>query len=493
MVAAAPITRKASGALLAFTGVAVTLHLWIDEPVVSFLSTLSAATASVAAIVAGLRRYRPRAPTVWHLGIACAALFLAGIATRDGLQPKFALVSDAFTLAGYATLCVAALLWLRPWSDGRRSDLILDTATICLAALLAAWTLLIAPALNVTTTLDLHGLIGAFYPAIDVALLACVIHAIFTSIKFQPALAIIQFALVVIVIGDIGYALNTAAITDLSSNVLILPFFVGYMAVGLAALHPSMRDLADSRRTSAELSRQRAVVIAVVLVLASLASMITADLDKSDRVVAYVLVLFLLLAVLLRSERAILRSSRSEQRAQYQAAHDTLTGLPNRSALLAQLSHDTIPPQSALPLSVMFIDLDGFKLVNDQYGHGAGDDLIACAAARVRGVLRRDDIAARYGGDEFVVAARLGRRDAQTLAQRLIDALVEPFHLEAGEVAISASIGIACADGSAYKSLSDLITEADAAMYDAKQRSPGGYAFHDRRTPEHDESVDTRT
>lgn len=485
--------RCESFVLVAVAALALAVHLSSNNPAVSFGAVLVVSSLSFAAVLTGIRRYQPDPPGVWYWSIATGVLFLIGIVLRDALPDSYLLWSDAVTLAAYAALSITALQWLRPWADGRRADLILDTVTIALGALLTAWTLLIVPALHEIETFDLHSAIGAFYPAIDAIVFASVIHAMFTTAKFPPALMLVQVTLIGIVIGDLGYATNYAGISNLGTKVLFIPFLIGYAAVGIAALQPSMRDLAAPRRARAERSRQRAVVIAVVLVLASLGSMIAADLDKSDRVVAYFLVLFLLLAVLLRSERAILRSSRSEQRAQYQAAHDTLTGLPNRAALLAQLSHDTIPPQSALPLSVMFIDLDGFKLVNDQYGHGAGDELIACAAARVRGVLRRDDIAARYGGDEFVVAARLGRRDAQTLAQRLIDALVEPFHLEAGEVAISASIGIACADGSAYKSLSDLITEADAAMYDAKQRSPGGYAFHDRSTHEHDESVDTRT
>lgn len=491
MTTAATAYRPATVVLLAVTVAAVATHLWFDDQTVSFVAMVVVALATVASVVVGLSWYRPAASAVWYWGIACSVLFLCGIAMRDTLPANLALLSDVFTLGGYACLSVAAVQWLRPWANGHRADLMLDTLTIGLGALLAAWTLLIAPALQLTDDHDLHSVIGAFYPAIDAVLFACIVHAVFTTARLHPSLTIVQFALVAIVIGDLGYALNTAGITALGTNVLLVPFFLGYSAVGAAALQPSMRNLAAPRRQTTERSRQRAVVIAVVLVLASFGSMIGSDLDRAERAVVYLLLLLLLLAVLARSERAILRSNRSERRARYRAAHDTLTGLPNRTALLEDLTLASTPAQTRHPLSVMFIDLDGFKLVNDKYGHSAGDELIACAAARVRGVLRRDDIAARYGGDEFVVAARLGRRDAQTLATRLLESLTEPFHLECGRIAISASVGIACTDDDTHdKPLAVLISEADHAMYTAKVAGPGSFAFYTPRASSTDNAVD---
>lgn len=492
LITSALRARRERQSLVVVGGAAVIVHLVAGNSVVSFAAIVTVAVAAVIAEIVGIRRFRPDPASVWFWSIATTVLFLAGIALRGGLPDRLVLLSDIVTLAAYTALCIAAWQWLRPWSDGRRSDLILDTVTIGLGGLLAAWTLLIAPALRGVDPGDLHGVIGAFYPAIDVVLFASIVHAMFTSQRAPRSLALIQLTLTAIVIGDLGYAANTANLTDLDVSVLFIPFFVGYVAVGLAALHPSMRDLAAPRTARAEISRQRAVVIAVVLVLASFGSMIGSDLDRVERAVVYLLLLLLLLAVLARSERAILRSNRSEKRARYRAAHDPLTGLPNRAALLEDMTFAVQPPQTRHPLSVMFIDLDGFKLINDRYGHNAGDELIACAAARVRGVLRRDDIAARYGGDEFVVAARLGRRDAQTLATRLLASLTEPFHLRTGQVTISASVGIACRDddGGHEKTLELLISEADQAMYIAKVAEPGSFAFYEPRAPG-TEAVDT--
>nr|WP_246598636.1 GGDEF domain-containing protein [Nocardia tengchongensis] len=123
--------------------------------------------------------------------------------------------------------------------------------------------------------------------------------------------------------------------------------------------------------------------------------------------------------------------------------------------------------------------MDGFKRVNDNYGHAVGDELIANAAARIRRVIRRDDAAARYGGDEFVVLAPLAQAQARQLAERLLATLGEPFELSAAEVRIAASIGIACTKPRETETtVYELLREADSAMYHAKEYSLG-YIFHD--------------
>ena len=170
------------------------------------------------------------------------------------------------------------------------------------------------------------------------------------------------------------------------------------------------------------------------------------------------------------------------------AYHDSLTGLPNRALFLDSLNRAL---QRATRLrtnvTVLFIDLDRFKDVNDRLGHAAGDELLACVATRLRECLRGEDSAARLGGDEFaILLERTSGYDAGWLvAGRITNALLEPIALAGREVLASASIGIATSDQSAH-SADALLRNADIAMYGAKRSGT-------RRAVQYEPSMHTDT
>jgi diguanylate cyclase (GGDEF)-like protein len=153
------------------------------------------------------------------------------------------------------------------------------------------------------------------------------------------------------------------------------------------------------------------------------------------------------------------------------AYHDSLTGLPNRALFLDRLNHALlVGTRLGTDVTVLFIDLDRFKDVNDSLGHSAGDELLAWVAQRIRESLRGDDTAARLGGDEFaVLLERTADTDAgRIVADRIAEAMLEPIHLAGREVFAFASIGIALSDVSA-RTADDLLRNADIAMYRAKR------------------------
>ena len=165
-----------------------------------------------------------------------------------------------------------------------------------------------------------------------------------------------------------------------------------------------------------------------------------------------------------------------EARLHRAALHDPLTDLPNRRLLLDRLEHGlALAERVNTAVAVLFIDLDGFKLVNDSHGHHAGDQLLVRSADRLRGCLRDADTLARLGGDEFVVLLEGVRdsRQATASAQRMLHVLARPFKLDRATVHISASIGIALGHGGRPQSL---LHAADAAMYKAKSIGPGQMA-----------------
>jgi diguanylate cyclase (GGDEF)-like protein len=158
--------------------------------------------------------------------------------------------------------------------------------------------------------------------------------------------------------------------------------------------------------------------------------------------------------------------SREDARARlaHQASHDPLTGLPNRTALLELLTERAGDPRTA----VIFLDLDGFKPINDRYGHAVGDEVLRQLAERLRSSVRRDDVVARYGGDEFVVVAQVDEPDDVVyLTTRLVAGIERPFSVAEERIDLSASVGLA--QPLAGDTPVSLLSRADAAMYVAKQ------------------------
>lgn len=159
---------------------------------------------------------------------------------------------------------------------------------------------------------------------------------------------------------------------------------------------------------------------------------------------------------------------------------DPLTGLHNRAATL---DHIALMLSSANRtggrLAVLYVDLDGFKAINDSYGHAFGDKAISEAASRMRLALRRHEIAGRIGGDEFAVLVTFNENsELGAIAQRLLEKISVPVSHDGIEVRITASVGIAIfpEDGTTAE---ELLAHADAAMYIAKRRKGGGFAFYD--------------
>ena len=170
----------------------------------------------------------------------------------------------------------------------------------------------------------------------------------------------------------------------------------------------------------------------------------------------------------------------AEQRTQHEALHDPLTGLPNRNLFLDRLEHAlSVAQRRGTPVSVLFLDLDQFKLVNDSLGHAAGDELLAAVAPRIEEALRPGDTVARFGGDEFAILAEdIGSEHGATrIAERVAEALARPFVLRGREHFVSASVGIAI--GAGTEKPESLIRDADSALYRAKEHGRGGYEIFD--------------
>lgn len=186
--------------------------------------------------------------------------------------------------------------------------------------------------------------------------------------------------------------------------------------------------------------------------------------------------------LLLENHKVLLDLHRSELSNRQMAHHDLLTGLPNRARnlklfgeLLARPAPDAASPKSKL--TVFCLDLDGFKAVNDGFGHATGDAVLVAVAERLRVSVRDVDFACRLGGDEFVILLPdLTDDEAEAIARRVIARVSEPFAFEpAARIGVSIGIAAAPRDGA---TADELLSAADRAMYEAKRRGKGGFVIH---------------
>lgn len=157
------------------------------------------------------------------------------------------------------------------------------------------------------------------------------------------------------------------------------------------------------------------------------------------------------------------------------AKHDTLTQLANRAGLLERLQAQ----QDQTALSLLFLDLDGFKKINDVYGHDVGDVVLATTARRLQGQIRTHDMAARLGGDEFVLLLEeIDKEGLSRFCERIIEAVEQPIDFAGQALRLSVSIGVTVHKGNSSER-AEMLTCADTAMYKAKENGGGKYRFYE--------------
>jgi len=179
-----------------------------------------------------------------------------------------------------------------------------------------------------------------------------------------------------------------------------------------------------------------------------------------------------------RLNAMLVRTMLAERDNDHRARHDMLTGLSNRSGLTAVLEQQwEMVQQGRQRVALLYLDLDGFKAINDNHGHTAGDTLLRMVGDRLSNLLRSADLAARIGGDEFVVLLQnVGPTEAMRLSERLIEEVSAPYLVDGHEVVIGTSIGIASTQ-SGVASPDQLLKHADLALYEAKSQGRGTCCF----------------
>ncbi|TML32422.1 MAG: EAL domain-containing protein [Actinobacteria bacterium] len=463
---------------------AVGLGLYVAGPAVLaaplFLLT---AVASIAATVVGTLRLRRGSRRPWWAIVGAETAFLGGAVLRlvvpgAGATPPgpVALVPDVLVVPGYALLAYGLLDMLRRRRAVQDEPARADAALLGLGAALAAWTFLIAPRLDAATVPAAIQLTAALFPMVDVLLLVIVTQLIFADGVRKPALWLVGAATSAMFLGDLLYALREDGL-HASLPVLDLLFLAAFLTIGAAALHPTMRTLAEPQpAVLRDLGAARTAGLAAVLVAPNVLALLAPPPTWWNALVRLMVSVLLAVMIIVRLVKANNSRARAERAARHRATHDPLTGLPNREQLAETIDGWL---HSDPEVSLLFIDLDRFKGVNDTWGHEVGDELLRAVAGRLRNAVRDDDLVCRTGGDEFVVAFATPEPSsrAEPLARRLLALFSHPFALSVGTVVVTASIGVVSRRGDT--GALSLIRDADTAMYQAKDTGRNRYAYFD--------------
>ncbi|MDG4824139.1 EAL domain-containing protein [Asanoa sp. WMMD1127] len=486
--------------VLAGLAAAIT-YIIFDSAAVSGVIFAVVGAGAAGALVVGSGRHNARPRWPWLLLAAASALFVVGAIMRpwSSEQPGAAqLTADGFTVPGYV-LMFAALVGFLTVKHGPKRHAVIDGMLIGLGAGLIFALLFSVPAAGIDDRSAAVSTVAGLYPIFDLVLVLLVANVAFTTSIRGPSYLMLIGSMVLLLAGDIGYAIIGVNGTVAGNRLFDLPFVFGFVLIGACALHPSMRDI--GRRTPLPVQawswRRLALIIPAMAVPFVLLAAIP-DQSLLDRIVLAVGGALMVALLLLRAVSAVQAYAAAQREYEYQATHDHLTALPNRALLVDHVGQTLAKPRDPdRPLWLFFLDLDGFKLVNDSWGHYAGDRVIVEVARRLRRTVPAGAAVARVGGDEFVIAHVSSRDDAIALAERILASLTLPLKATASDVVVSGSIGIAGsvtaalpktddegvrdphAAGSALVTAEGLLRDADTAMYQAKAEGRGRWVLFD--------------
>jgi diguanylate cyclase len=482
--------RLSYGYLVAGTLVVLASELLPAPRAIQDVVYIAASVGVVVAIVVGVRLHRPRARRAWYTMAAGQLLWIIADATFVWQQDvlgidAFPTVSDVFYLLGYPVLTAGLVLLVRDRTRTRR-DLgpLLDSATVTAGLCLLSWVLLARPTIESLSHSPGAAAVAAAYPAMDILLVGALVRLMSSPGGRSAAFRLLLAALALLIAGD---TFSVAFDLFATNTVDVVEYFwlFSYVAWGAAALHPSMRDLSEpisNRDVHFRGARLITVVLTTLIAPAMLAvhELVGLQVDVWAVIIGSV-VMFLLVVV--RMSLAIEQIAAAHEALEtlqdelaVQATHDPLTGLANRTQSMRLLAGSLgRSRRRGTTVGLLFIDLDGFKAVNDTHSHRAGDAVLREVAWRMSEELREGDFVGRLGGDEFVVGIEgvTDETDAIALAERLIAAVSEDIAVdEVTDVRVGASIGIALGRGG-ETDVETLLHEADVAAYRAKSAGRG--------------------
>jgi len=388
---------------------------------------------------------------------------------------------------GYLGFPIGAVIGIAVFpTNASRADrrrMTLDAMMVASAVGLVSWATVLGGVVTAGGGSLFATVVSVAYPLSDIVLLVVCILVLSRSRVHRLPLALIGAGLAMMAVADSGYAYLMAAETYATGSMIDLGWYFAPALLAFASLAPGA--------TSSKSTVLTPTVAGTFLPYVPLGGAFAFigwrfAHGHTPSLVEGVLAGLLVVLVLTRQfltvrDNQVLAVALAEREAElhHQAFHDRLTGLANRALFVDRVAHALeLHRRDRRPLAICFLDLDGFKAVNDKLGHSAGDDLLKEVSARFTEVLSGADTLARFGGDEFAVLLE-DRTDAVQVAQALLGSLRKPFTFGHREMSVLASVGVAQVGLlDLTPSVEDLLMRADLAMYVVKSRGKGDVLVH---------------
>ncbi|WP_319432455.1 bifunctional diguanylate cyclase/phosphodiesterase [Mycobacterium sp. RTGN5] len=474
-------------ALIAAAGAAIAMWLiadWVPAVVLSRID--SALYVAAPCIAAGSAAWAARSSSGrQRLAWLCMCFGLVGWAVGAASVVRFEAFLSGHTLSPGATwpfvlfpIGFGAALLLFPTGLTRRylGRFLLDAAIVAGSFFLVFWLVVMDEVYKAAGPgRGMTALLPAVYAAMEIAVVTLALLLVVRGPSNQRAtLALLTAGLLGVVLSDSVYTYISVHRAYLHGSLVDTGWIAGMLLIAIAAL-AARQPTAPAPEVRTESAWASVWLPGLTAVLVLVAATTEPMVDLTSRPVL-VLGACLALAVFARQFLAISDNQRLLAEAADQALRDPLTGVANYTRFNDRLTEVMrLRDRDRVPIAVMVLDLNDFKLVNDSYGHPAGDRLLMLVSDRIRRAVRPDDTVARLGGDEFGIVMTGPIGDSERVAGRVVGAFDAPFVVDGHDLSMRPSAGMAFADadGSAV-STEVLLKQADTAMYSAKWAGSGG-------------------
>lgn len=442
----------------------------VDDIVFVVLTIPSAVLAGLAARSTG-----GRLRAAW----IAMAIGLAGWAIGDILWAYYELVldevpfpsiADAAYLVMPVGFCVALLLFPAERSGQFRGRMLLDGVIVAGSLFLVSWVTILSSLYQADADTMLSLVISLAYPISDVVILTMAAIALMRAAPEQRlVLTLLTAGIACIALSDSAFAYLSAKNGYGTGNAIDIGWVAGLLLIMVAAA--ASREGAHHQYGAVALPGWASIWFPYAPLLLTGIVAATEPPETFNAPMVKIVGGLLVLTVLARQFLAVSEDRRLMEAVAEQALRDPLTGLANRAMFSDRLNHAMQRRErDDTSVSLIALDLNDFKLVNDALGHAAGDELLSRVGERILGCVRNSDTVARLGGDEFVVLVEGDADCSHLIADRVATSFDKPFLIEGRELFIRPSVGLAIAGVDAPAlSAEELLKQADLAMYSAKK------------------------